>query len=248
MNYQTVTDKKELIELFLGITQAILEHDIRPILHLDLHGDENGFELNPSKEFVSWKDFCDALIPINVACKNSLIIFMNVCKGFYNALYSMESVLAEKPSPFFMCIGPHHQVMNIETRDAYQQFYKHLFETKNFSESYLLLNSKTKTHDIFLADNMTLRIAAHIKSTIFSPGYKIKAASELEALFNKGNKTFRASNFNQSLKLYLHAKRQESIRILIKMAESFLMIDRFPELKEKFQIEGRILEHFSKNP
>lgn len=158
----------------------------------------------------------------------------------------MESVLADKPSPFFMCIGPHHQVMNIQTRDAYRNFYRHLFETKNFGESYSLLNREAKTHDIFLADNMALRIAAHIKSTMFTPAYKIKAAIELEALIKKGNKTNCAENFNKSLKLYLYAKRQEGIKFIIKIAETFLMIDIYPELRDKFQIESRISEYFKK--
>jgi hypothetical protein len=248
MNHMTVTNKKDLIEVFAGILKAILEHDIRPIIHLDFHGDENGFELNPSKEFISWKDFCETLIPINVACQNSLILFMNVCKGFYNAIYSMESVIADKPSPFFICIGPHKEIMNIETRDAYRYFYRHLFETKNFGESYSLLNRQSKTHDIFLADNMALKIAAHIKTTMYTPAYKIKAAAELEALIKKGNKTYCAANFKKSLKIYLDAKRREVIKFLIKRAESFLMIDRFPELRDKFQIERRIMEHFTQYP
>ena len=54
MNYMQVTNKKDLIEVFTGIVKAILEHDIRPILHLDFHGDENGFELNLSKEYITW--------------------------------------------------------------------------------------------------------------------------------------------------------------------------------------------------
>ncbi len=244
MNHMPVANKKDLIEVFAGIVKAILEHDIRPILHLDFHGDENGFELNPSKEFISWKDFCEALIPINVVCKNSLIIFMNVCKGFYNALYPFESVLSEKPCPFFMCIGPHQNVMNIATRDAYQRFYKHLFETRNFSESYAFLNSEIKTLDILLADNMILKIAGYTKSNLYSAGYKNRASTELATDLKKGNRTYWVTNFNQSLKTYLNRKRQETIKILIKKAEIFLMIDLYPELRDKFQIESRIMEYF----
>jgi hypothetical protein len=93
---------------------------------------------------------------------------------------------------------------------------------------------------------LILKIAELTKSKVYSTEYKIRASEELQTMLQNGNKTFWNSNFNQSLKLYLNRKREETIKNLVQKAERFLMIDLYPELKSKFEIESRILDYFSK--
>ena len=177
---------------------------------------------------------------MNLARKNNLMIGMNVCEGFYGILNLYNYLMQGLPAPFFLCIGPITKIKGIETRDRYQKFYKHLIETKDFHSSIELLNMDKLKHHLSLADNLVMNIASKLIDDFYSSLYKSKSNIQLQEMLAKNDKRFWEKNFNQSSKKFLKFKRENSIELLISNAEKFLMADKYPELKNKFEIAKRI--------
>lgn len=241
-NYVPVKSKHELMEALMGIELAILNQNMLPIIHLDLHGNKDGFEVNPSGEFISWKQLQDTFMHMNTATKNNLIICMNVCEGFYGILDAYEKLISELPCPFFMCIGPQTKVLNIDVRNSYQKFYKILIETQDINKAIISLNEDENIHHVAVADNMIIDFQRNLKSLFQTSSYKSKCNSELQKLLMEGDKRFLDINFNRSSKKYIKHKREMMKNIFFEKAKKFLMIDKYPELELKFKIEQRMSE------
>jgi hypothetical protein len=93
-----------------------------PILHLEIHGDEGGTGLvMASGEPLSWGGLGDALRPLNVTLRNSLILVLGVCSG----VLSIKSVTASpfERVPFCHVVGPDKAVKSYFLPYGFHAFY-----------------------------------------------------------------------------------------------------------------------------
>jgi hypothetical protein len=93
-----------------------------PILHLSVHGNQNGVQLS-SGEFISWHDLRNLLLPLNQAMQGGLLICMSSCFGASGCRMAMYS--DSEPS-FWALVGNTGNTPWADAAVGYVTFY-HLF-------------------------------------------------------------------------------------------------------------------------
>jgi hypothetical protein len=98
---------------------------LRPILHLDTHGDvKHGIKVAASGEFVSWPNLLASLRAINVATGNNLCVVSGACFS----LNVVWQITLREACPFFILIAPGMEVTSGFLEDNTVAFYKSAFE------------------------------------------------------------------------------------------------------------------------
>lgn len=117
-------------ELFLILDQIRSQCDegIKPIIHIEAHGDENeGIAVGDNQERVSWGELVAALGKINETTKNNLGVVMAGCFG----LYAIRPISITKPSPFYFLIGSDTKISAGQIDEVMKNFYRDLFNSNS---------------------------------------------------------------------------------------------------------------------
>ena len=97
--------KVECASQFVDVLQRVndkTKEGLRPILHIEAHGDMNlGMKIAASEEMISWAQLMPQLQEINKNSKNNLGVVMATCFGFY----AIKPLRIEEPCPFYFLIG-----------------------------------------------------------------------------------------------------------------------------------------------
>lgn len=80
--YTRVETQTEFLNSIGRIRNDMVQNDESPIIHLELHGNENGLLLANGK-FIEWSALKKAFQEINLLCKNNLFLTLAVCRGAY---------------------------------------------------------------------------------------------------------------------------------------------------------------------
>ena len=85
-SYNLVIDREMLK---ISLTSKLIKEcqnsgDKLPLLHLSMHGNEEGIELS-NKDFVSWQELWELIAPLSNYMKGGLIICMSTCHGSYGS-------------------------------------------------------------------------------------------------------------------------------------------------------------------
>ncbi|ELS31415.1 hypothetical protein [Pseudanabaena biceps] len=85
-SYNLVIDREMLK---ISLTSKLIQECQRlgnklPLLHLSMHGNENGIELS-DKDFVSWQELWKLIAPLSNYMNGGLIICMSTCYGSYGS-------------------------------------------------------------------------------------------------------------------------------------------------------------------
>jgi hypothetical protein len=121
--YNLVTTKKALIKaLTWKLHEAIKEHNKAPILHISMHGNDEGVGLTDG-EFVSWDDLRKELTPLLNNMQGGLLICMSSCYGGSGCRMAMHE---EADHPFWALVGNSEAALWSDAAVAYITFY-HLF-------------------------------------------------------------------------------------------------------------------------
>jgi hypothetical protein len=78
--YCHAPDKETLMAALNQIRESISEEGLRPILHFEMHGSEQGLELL-SGELIEWLELCEHLRELNSIMQNTLLIVLAACSG-----------------------------------------------------------------------------------------------------------------------------------------------------------------------
>lgn len=110
-----------------------------PILHLEIHGEEDGLVLK-NNDFVPLERAGIQFRKINVATGCNLFLTLGVCKGLY-LLFNMHPNL---PMPFIGAVGSFDNLSSYDIECRYSQFYETFFDSFDIGKAYLaLLNENT---------------------------------------------------------------------------------------------------------
>jgi hypothetical protein len=104
------------------LVEAWRHHHRLPILHLSMHGNQNGIALTNDVE-LSWNDLRQLLLPLNRAMKGGLLICMSTCFGSAGCRMAM---FADNEPPFWALVGNTGRAAWSDSAVAYISFY-HLF-------------------------------------------------------------------------------------------------------------------------
>lgn len=92
------TDSRSSFFSALGEIESLCIDSVRPIIHIECHGDMNtGITVGDQREKITWDELVDCLRDVNKASKNNLGIVMAGCFG----LHAIRPIVITKLSPFY---------------------------------------------------------------------------------------------------------------------------------------------------
>jgi hypothetical protein len=126
------------------LIQAIHEFESdrrKPILHLSMHGNEQGVGLTDSS-FLSWSDLQRELQPLLNAMQGGLLICMSSCFGSSGCRIAMHD---SKDHPFWALVGNSSSVEWSDAAIAYITFYHHFFKGRDID--HCVMNMRVASGD-----------------------------------------------------------------------------------------------------
>jgi len=121
----------ELLETLNNIREVSMR-GYKPIIHFDMHGNEDGLLISGSEELLLWDDLCNALRQINVATQNNLCVISAVC----HSLHLIDKIKVSEPAPLYLLIAPRNEVSFGFLEDNISKFYRSAFDHENIVQAY----------------------------------------------------------------------------------------------------------------
>jgi len=125
-----LTSKNELVFMLLSMKQQAIDDGLKPLIHFEIHGDENGFEMS-NRDLVSWFDIKEIIRDINIATRNNLFISLATCYGGY----FLQIFDINKPCPFFGYIGMKEIAYELDLEFSFTAFFQTLLTGGTFLEA-----------------------------------------------------------------------------------------------------------------
>jgi hypothetical protein len=165
--YNLVTTK-ETFNTALGtrLDEASMNFQKNPILHLSMHGNEDGIALTDNT-FLEWADLQARLTPLNNHLEGKLLICMSSCFSSSGCWMAMNE---DKDEPFWALVGNKCSVSWENAAVAYVTFYHLLFKNTLVEKSqieeyveYMKLASKDNNFEVWWGHTIKTAWAKHIK-------------------------------------------------------------------------------------
>lgn len=130
--YNLVTDRPTL-DTAIGerLQYALGIHQTYPVLHLSLHGSNEGIALTNGC-FLYWQQLREILVPINQALGGYLLVCLSSCYGEYGVLMAMHE---NAPLPFSALVGHPESAEWDDSAIAFMTFYHRLFKGASASDA-----------------------------------------------------------------------------------------------------------------
>jgi hypothetical protein len=229
VRYIRVESADEFVKCILTCRKDAEEHDIIPMLHIECHGDEDGFQFADGS-LAYWDELKTPITELNVATGLNLMITVAACTG--GALAKVISM--DDRAPFWGLIGPTRTLVAEELEKAYPALYLTLLSTKAPSKAVEAMDQATNLGLFFRATSQGLFEKVW---NSYKREYCTVAAIELRA--NKMKEQLRQSGFKplpsiDELKSQLI--NQEPI-VFKRYRQNFFMCDLFPSHSSRFPIE-----------
>ena len=120
--YHAVTSPDELLAVLSDLRDRA-KHGLRPILHIDTHGSQDGLHLVGG--LVRWNEVVAACRAINRETANNLVACFSACYGLRAIL---EGNITEL-TPFFAVVGPEATITGGELETEFAAFYRTVFSS-----------------------------------------------------------------------------------------------------------------------
>jgi hypothetical protein len=126
-----LSDPPELLAALKALTDSALSQGVRPILHLDMHGDKDAGLMIGSR-FLDWETLGHAIRDLNAATGNKLLVVGGACY----ALSAISTIDLHRSTPFFALLAPEGEVQIGLLEDRIVRFYSELFETGSLDQAF----------------------------------------------------------------------------------------------------------------
>lgn len=137
--YLRIQTADDLFTLLSQCRQRAIHDDIYPLLHLECHGDVDGFTLADGT-YAPWEELKVPLTELNVSMRLNLLITVAACTGAALAMV----LRAGDRAPYWGLIGPSRTLSAGELEKAYLAFYTTLMRTKSSSEAMAALEGASE--------------------------------------------------------------------------------------------------------
>ncbi len=233
--YVPIDNKKQLLVELNKIKTEVKERLRLPIIHIEAHGDKEGFEIARTKEYLNWRELNNELAEINFLCRNNLILSLGVCNGHYINIDMMHFFGEGKRCPYIVNISPQDKISSHEIKHGFSSFYKSLFQKREFFKAMNSMQEITVLNFLSTADIFAKKMIEFLINFSTSKDFTTRTTSQLHEMIKKGNKPLQNENFNQNLKYLKKYKRDYFQMDLKKRWNYFLMIDVYEENQSKFE-------------
>ena len=139
VHYVRVESGDELIQCISMCRMNADEQDIIPMLHIECHGDEDGFQFADGS-LADWDELKLPITELNVATRLNLLIAVAACTG--GALGKV--VRMSDRAPFWGLIGPTKTLTAATLERAYRALYLTLLSTKSPAKAVEAMDAATE--------------------------------------------------------------------------------------------------------
>lgn len=229
VRYVRVESANEFVQCILACRKNAEEHDIIPMLHIECHGGEDGFQFADGS-LANWDELKTPITELNVATSLNLMIAVAACTG--GALIKLTHM--GDRAPFWGLIGPTRTCTAGELEKAYAALYLTLLTTKAPAKAVEAMDQAT-------SPGLFLRTTSQGLFKKVWDGYKREHCTSvaLEARADRMKDRLRQSGVSplpstDELKCRLISHEPiafESYR------QTFFMCDLFPEHSQRFPVE-----------
>lgn len=233
--YKAVPSLKKWDDLMRDILDDVIQNGNIPILHIEVHGEENGKGLVfKNGELSGIEHVGEQLRKINIATGCNLMLTLGVCKGL-NLLFDMH---LDKPMPFIGAVGSFDEIYSEDILIRYTEFYDTLFKTFNVGEAYIrLMNSNTgfpPSYRFFPADEFYYKnYQEYINKQCTETALKQRA---LDTIATMSNPPVNRGERRRFMKLFVKEEQKNRLKYFKEHSEIFFMLDKFPENRERFDV------------
>lgn len=133
----SIQSKDQLISLLESIISTQGNNGFIPHLHFEIHGFENGLELN-NGDRINWSELMEYFSKINFLTKNYLVIYLAVCYG----LSILRNINPLGRAPFKALIAPGREVSEMQILSGFTSFYDEYFSSFDLKESLKRMNEE----------------------------------------------------------------------------------------------------------
>ena len=221
-----------------------LENDGRsqplsPILHLEMHGDEDGISFSDGSR-LAWPALASNLRPINGQSRNNLILVMAVCKGYHLLKGAFVDILA--PCPYWGLVGAEVDLTEAQIEKSFEAFYLTLHQG-NGRTALAAFAAASGNSFLFASAEQVFAYAFHAYVT--QKGSARARLDRVEALVSglieAGMSTKHITNVRRRLKAEVRLEGQQLH--YERLRREFLWIQPFPEIAPRFPLDFAAFLH-----
>lgn len=225
----------ELFDILEKVLSDTKETGSVPLIHLDGHGSSDYFVL-PDQSRVSWNDIFSVFRNINIATKNNLFFTSGAC---YSAFAYKAASILEK-CPVFGLLCPAKTVPAGEIMDGYVVFYKSLIGSGGLKQAFIDFAEVTTplNYSIIFSQRLFENAAYnYITQECMGRGKQ----KRIEGLLTKAKKESALSTRQARTAIKKDLKKSQA-PALTKFYKIFMMIDLYPENKNRYNFNARKFE------
>jgi len=177
-----VPDNRNHLLQFLDVIAEQARGPLRPIIHLDMHGDEErGLFIAATGEHLPWLDLLDKFRMINIGTDNNLCVVAPVCHAYHAIL----QIKLDQLTPFSLFIAPVHEVTSGFIEERIVPFYQEMFASQDIVKAY---RQHLQAHlDLFSAHRIFVRILInYIVKHCMGQGLRARKEDLISAAINRG--------------------------------------------------------------
>lgn len=235
VEYCKVNNKNEWDLLMNDIINECKTNDIYPILHLEIHGldDGSGLKLN-SEENLDYKYIANQFREINLLSNFNLFITLAVCKG----LFLLKHTEVLKPMPFCALLGSFEKILENELYLRFYEFYDELFVSFDLTKAFKRLTEANdivpNSYDFIHIDDLFIKAYKVYINTRCTP-----EALEERALLCAEEKGIKLSNRKERRDYVKNFRKEEKKLREIdyhNIVFKFFLLKEFKDNKKRFNL------------
>lgn len=205
-----------------------------PIIHIEAHGNQEGLGIAETNEIITWGELNESLTPLNIRCKNNLILALGACNGHFINIDLIHRYGEYKRSPFLICISSLSKISNQEIKFGFSSLYKKFIKEKNLNVAMDEMLKETKLNSLNTASYFAERLIKTLQKTKASARFKKIASESLKELIKLGKEPLPGQNFNRNFKAIMRLRLHTYKTELLKRWKFFLMFDIDPSNEKRF--------------
>lgn len=223
--------QNDLIAVFNIIKDRIKSEGKVSYIHIEGHGSKENLEL-PDDLDIPWSTVFDHFREINILCKNNLFFSSGACES----AYAFKAAIITKPSPIFGMLAPEQEVNAGGVLDGYIAFYKSLIRNESLNDAFDVFAGATngKQYALIFSQFLFKKAACkYLTQYCMGKGRKDRLENVVTQAVNSTGIPVKKAR--KLLKKELNKPQAISLK---KFHHIFMMIDKYPENKIRFEFDA----------
>lgn len=228
-----IKSKNEFLNLLLILANEAKTYNLLPILHIEAHGNQKGLVF-ASDELITWAEVKTPLTELNIQTKNNLFVTLAACKG----AHLIETLELTDIAPCCGLVGPTIDI-TVQDLKSYYNFYLELLTKGNGDDAIkLLMDSCPFTYYFTSAELFFKQVFKKYLEERSTKQALKQAALRVHKKCKEKMGQEKIPNRMSITKRQL-ANTESAFR---KYKKKFLMLDLYPENKERFTLKYKDLK------